>query len=124
MPSTSRRSICSTESLVSSSHRSTAAAGAPATHALSINPTCSRNEGRGAAPIGPTVATQQVGQLCRARPVFEFIDSALEFAEALRRQRQACELAKFLTDVRLLVGVQAISSRTIAGTRDLLPVVQ
>src|SRR5580704_10061498 len=110
MPSTSRKLICSTGSSVSSSLRSTAAAGTRAIHARSINPTCSRVEGGGAAPIGPTVATQQVGQLCYARPMLESIDRAFDFAEASWRQRRASELAEFQTNLGLLVRVQAISS--------------
>src|SRR5215831_16280235 len=100
------------------------AAGARAIHAVSINPTCSRADGWGAAPIRLTVATQQVGQLCSARPILEPFNSAFEFVEALRCQRQACELAKFQANLGLVVWVQAISSRAVAGTRDLLPVIQ
>src|SRR5580704_8274823 len=124
MPSTSRKLICSTGSSVSSSPRSTAAGGARAIHARSINPTCSRAEGEGAAPIGPTVATQQVGQLCCARPMLESVDSTFDFAEASWRQRKAGELAEFQTNLGFLVRVQAISSRTVTGTCDLLPVFQ
>src|SRR6516164_9398337 len=88
------------------------------------NPTCSRAEAWGAAPIGPTVATHQVSQLCCARPMLEPFNSAFEFVEALRRQRQARELAKFQANLGLVVWVDAIPSWTVAGTRDLLSVIQ
>jgi len=84
---------------------------------------CSRAEGWGAVPIGPTVATHQLSKLCCARPTLKPFDSAFEFVEALRRQRQACELAIFQANLGLVVWVHAIPSWTVAGTRDLLPVI-
>src|SRR5258705_9555818 len=116
MPSTSKRSTCSTGSPVTSSPRSTAAAGARAIRALSTNPTCSGNSGP--APVGAAVAAQQVGQLGGARPALEPIDGAFDFAQALRRQRHARELAKLLANFGLVVRIQAISPRAVAGARD------
>src|SRR5215475_4320438 len=97
---------------------------AHASHALSIHSTCPRAEGRGSAPIGPTVATQQVGQLCPARPMLQPLDGAFELVEALRCQGQASELTKFQADLGLVIWFQAISSRAVARTSDLPPVIQ
>src|SRR5580693_6160153 len=74
-----------------------------AIHARSIIYLCSRADGWGATPIGPAVATQQVGQLCCARPMLETVDSAFDFTEALWRQRNARELAEFQSNLGLLV---------------------
>src|ERR1700681_2171274 len=87
-----------------------------AMYARSKNVPCSRADAGGSAPIGPAVATQQVGQLCRARPMLESVDSSFDFAEALWRQRKTCELATFQANLGLLVWVQAVSSRTVTGT--------
>ena len=56
--------------------------------------------------------------------MLEPFDSAFEFVQALRCQRQAGELAKFQANLGLVVWVDAIPSWTVAGTRDLLPVIQ
>jgi hypothetical protein len=68
--------------------------------ARSINPTCSRAEGVGAAPIGPTVATLQVGQLCCARPILESVDSTFDFAEASWRQRRSLRAGGISDQIR------------------------
>jgi hypothetical protein len=56
--------------------------------------------------------------------MLEAVDSAFDFADALWRQRQAGELAKFPANLGLVVWIQAVSPRTVAGARDLPPVLQ
>ncbi|MEJ0071376.1 MAG: tripartite tricarboxylate transporter substrate binding protein [Pseudomonadota bacterium] len=76
------------------------------------------------APLGPAMTTQQIGQFARARQMLEPVDGTLHLIQALRRQRRAGERPEFLTDLRLVVGIQAIAARTVAAMRRLPPVLQ